>query len=259
MAYTKLFNSIITSTIWSEDDKTRIVWITMLAIADKNGEVQGSIPGLARIAGVDLDDCRAAIRKFLSPDSDSRTKDDEGRRIEDIDGGWSLLNHQKYREMASKDELREAESKRKARYRARQKRNVMSQDVPDMSLDVPKSQHIADADADPLTNNNNAREGMPCIDGYPTKAQAIAAAGNQMIPEHVAASWWLARDGQGWQGKNGHPMPPEAWQSNLKGYSEIWKTNEAKDKAKPRRGTIEANNPEPVNYGTPGFTPARYP
>ena len=79
--YTKLFNSIITSTIWNEDDKTRIVWITMLALADQNGEVQGSIPGLARLAGVSIEDAEIAINKFLSPDSYSRTPDNEGRRI----------------------------------------------------------------------------------------------------------------------------------------------------------------------------------
>ena len=155
MAYTKLFSSIVTSTIWSEDDKTRIVWITMLAIADKNGEVHGSVPGLARVAGVPVDACRDAIAKFLSPDLDSRTKDDEGRRIEEIDGGWSLLNHQKYREMASKDEMRESEAKRKARYRARVARNnggSVSQNVPDMSRPVPKSQHIAEADTDTDTD-----------------------------------------------------------------------------------------------------------
>lgn len=146
MAYTKLFSSIVTSTIWMEDDKTRIVWITMLAIADKNGEVQGSIPGLARISGVPVEDCRAAIAKFLAPDPDSRTKDDEGRRIEEIDGGWALLNHNKYRDMASKDEQRQAEAMRKARYREKQKRNGLSQAVPDKSRDVPKNLHIADTD-----------------------------------------------------------------------------------------------------------------
>ena len=123
MAYTKLFSSIITSTIWTEDDKTRIVWITMLACADKNGEVQASIPGLARIAGVTLEAAEAAIQKFLSPDKHSRTKDDEGRRIEEIEGGWYLLNHRKYREMASREDSTNSEAARKARYRARLARN----------------------------------------------------------------------------------------------------------------------------------------
>ncbi len=155
MAYTKLFASIITSTIWMEPDQTRIVWITMLAAADKNGEVQGSIPGLARIAGVPVEAARESISKFLSPDPDSRTKDDEGRRIEAIDGGWRLLNHRKYREMASRDEARESEAKRKAAYRAKIARNAKeSGTVRDMSTQVPVSLHIAEADTEADTKDN---------------------------------------------------------------------------------------------------------
>jgi len=147
MAYTKLFNSIVTSTIWMESDQARIVWITMLAIADKNGEVQASIPGLARVAGVSVEDCRTAMAKFLSPDLDSRTKDDEGRRIEEIEGGWSLLNYRKYREMASKEDSQAAEAKRKARYRAKLARNVPKcpTPVPPTSTVDP---HMAEAEAD---------------------------------------------------------------------------------------------------------------
>ena len=100
--YTKLFNSIVTSTIWAEDDKTRLVWITMLALADQNGEVHSSIPGLARLAGVAVEDAEIAIGKFLGPDKYSRTPDNEGRRIAPIDGGWELLNHAKYRRMAKR-------------------------------------------------------------------------------------------------------------------------------------------------------------
>lgn len=124
MAYTKLFNSIVTSTIWLETDRTRIVWITMLALADANGEVQASVPGLAHVAGVPVEDCRAALDKFLSPDLDSRTKDDEGRRIEPIDGGWHLLNHAKYRAMASGDDRNAKAAERQRRHREKTKRNV---------------------------------------------------------------------------------------------------------------------------------------
>ena len=124
MSYTKLFNSIITSTIWAEDDKTRILWITMLALSDKNGEVQSSIPGLARLAGVSVSECEDALTKFLSPDPYSRTPDDEGRRIETIPGGWALLNHGKYREMASREEQKESAAERQRRHRDKQKRNA---------------------------------------------------------------------------------------------------------------------------------------
>ena len=148
MAYTKLFNSIVTSTIWSEDDQTRIVWITMLALADKNGEVQGSVPGIARIAGVTVDACRAAIGKFLSPDPDSRTKDDEGRRIEEIDGGWHLINHRKYREMASDADRTEKAAIRQARHREKLKRNVTPESRASHTPVTQESHQNSQAEAD---------------------------------------------------------------------------------------------------------------
>jgi hypothetical protein len=105
--FTKLFNTIVTSTIWQEDDKTRIVWITMLAIADANGIVSASIPGLASVANVEVDAARVAVQKFEQIDPDSRTKDFDGRRIEPIEGGWRILNYFKYRRMLSQEERRE--------------------------------------------------------------------------------------------------------------------------------------------------------
>ncbi len=104
ITFTKLFSSITESTIWCEPSETRIVWITMLAMADKNGRVWASVPGLANRAQVSLSDAQKALKKFLSPDEHSRTKDHEGRRIEPIDGGWRLLNHAKYRAVRDDEE-----------------------------------------------------------------------------------------------------------------------------------------------------------
>lgn len=117
--YTKLFGSIVASTIWDEDDKTRIVWITMLAMANRHGEVESSIPGLAKFSKVSIEAVEQALEKFKRPDPYSRTKDHDGRRIEDMDGGWFLLNHPKYREKASADEVREQTRKRVERFRTR--------------------------------------------------------------------------------------------------------------------------------------------
>lgn len=117
--YTKLFGSIIASTIWSEDDRTRIVWITMLAMADQHGEVQASVPGLAKMASVPLEATEAALAKLSAPDAYSRTKDFDGRRIQAIDGGWLILNHAKYRAKSDVDDRREQARERAARYRAR--------------------------------------------------------------------------------------------------------------------------------------------
>ncbi len=109
--FTKLFNTIVTSTIWQEDDKTRIVWITMLAIADASGIVGASIPGLASVSNVSVNAARLAVKTLLAPDADSRTKDFDGRRIEEIDGGWRILNHGKYRRMLNEEERKEYKAK----------------------------------------------------------------------------------------------------------------------------------------------------
>ena len=96
--FTKLFASIITSSIWSEDDKTRICWITVLALTNRDGVCKSALPGLAALARLSVEDTRKAIAKLEAPDPDSRTPDHDGRRIKRVDGGWIVLNHAKYRE-----------------------------------------------------------------------------------------------------------------------------------------------------------------
>jgi len=117
--YVKLFGSIVASTIWEEDNETRIVWITMLAMANMHGEVEASIPGLAKFSKVPIPATEAALAKLLAPDPYSRSKENEGRRIEEIDGGWVILNHGKYRDKESKSNQREQDRIRAKRYRDR--------------------------------------------------------------------------------------------------------------------------------------------
>lgn len=147
MAYTKLFSSILDSTIWQEPPATKLVWITLIAMADRNGEIQASIPGLAARSGVPLSDCEIAIEKLLSPDKYSRTKDDEGRRIEEIDGGWLLLNHAKYRDMASDDDRKEKAAIRARRHYEKAKRNGKPNGKPNACL-TPSSRQISQAEAE---------------------------------------------------------------------------------------------------------------
>jgi hypothetical protein len=105
--FTKLFSSILTSSIWSEDDKTRILWITILACTDKDGFCQAAVPGLAAMARLTVQDTATALAKLEGPDPYSRTQDYEGRRIEKADGGWIVLNHGKYRDRERVERRRE--------------------------------------------------------------------------------------------------------------------------------------------------------
>jgi len=96
--FAKLFGSIVTSSIWCEDDATLRVWIAMLATCDNRGVVEGSIPGFANLARVAVPQMEHAVTVLSSPDPHSRTPDHEGRRIEGVPGGWKLLNYLVYRD-----------------------------------------------------------------------------------------------------------------------------------------------------------------
>jgi hypothetical protein len=144
--YTKLFSSILQSTVWQEPSSTKVVWITMLALAGKTGVVEGSIPGLAHTAGVTIDECKEALRKFKSPDPYSRSKDFEGRRVTEVEGGWRVLNHGKYRELLSKENEAEKNAERQKRHREKKKKCAVT--VTDNNGTVTVNNPIPDPSSD---------------------------------------------------------------------------------------------------------------
>jgi hypothetical protein len=145
--FTKLFSSITESTIWAEPDSVRIVWITMLAMADRHGRIWASIPGLANRARVSLSACEDALDRFQKPDKYSRTPDHEGRRIEPIDGGWRLLNHAKYRAIRDEESALEAKRKYAAKKRSETKVEKVDQSRSKANT-VESSRDNAEADSD---------------------------------------------------------------------------------------------------------------
>src|ERR1035437_6948878 len=98
--YTVLKSSIIDSSIWNEDAETCKVWITILAKRNKDGEIFGSVGGLAHASRIGIEKTHEALEKFKAPEADSSCKDFDGRRIEEIVGGWRLLNHDRVKEEA---------------------------------------------------------------------------------------------------------------------------------------------------------------
>jgi hypothetical protein len=148
MPYTKLDAGIIFSTVWREPHTTVRVWIALLAMKDLHGEVHASLPGLADAARVSLPECETALATFRAPDEYSRTKDNAGRRIEDIDGGWFVLNHQKFRDIENTDDRKRKAAIRSKRYR---ERHAVTHDEalpPVTRVTVTRKSRQADADAD---------------------------------------------------------------------------------------------------------------
>jgi len=111
-----LWGKILRSSIWFEDAETRIVWITLLALKDRNGVVLSTVKGLAHTANIDdVEKVREALAKFKSPDPESSTADDDGRRIRDVSGGWQVINHEKYQFSTEAKRLSWAAAKREYR------------------------------------------------------------------------------------------------------------------------------------------------
>jgi len=121
MAYTKLDTNIIYSTVWKERPEIVKVWFTLMALADRDGYIGASSEGIARAALVSEEITEKALALFSAPDPKSRTKDWEGRRLVEVDGGWKLLNHAKYRDAQSADEKREAAARRQREYMERKR------------------------------------------------------------------------------------------------------------------------------------------
>lgn len=97
MSFTKLDSGIINSSVWSEPPETRVLWITILAMSDENGFVATARSGLMRAANISVPNFNQALLTLESPDPESRTPDNEGRRIVKCEGGWIIQNFIKYR------------------------------------------------------------------------------------------------------------------------------------------------------------------
>ena len=184
MNFTKLFNSILDSTIWQESKETKLVWITMLAMSDRNGCVFASVPGLAVRSGVTLTEAEAALVCLLAPDKYSRTKTAEGRRIEAIDGGWRLINHGKYRALLSAEERREYNRRKQQEHRRK-----AAMRVNDTSLTVndnKQCQHSTEAEAD-TEGEATASLGSTVTDkSTPPLARVRGGVGGERAPRFTA-------------------------------------------------------------------------
>lgn len=130
--YSKLFQEILDSSVWQQPLHVKVVWVTMLAMKSPGDQiVRASIPGLAKRAGVTIEQCLEALEIFKAPDPYSRIKDNEGRKIEETREGWLILNGAEYQRRMSEDDIRAAWREQKARERARMARVVGSEPSPE--------------------------------------------------------------------------------------------------------------------------------
>jgi hypothetical protein len=128
--YTKLFTSLYQGTLRGKADPI-LVFTNMLAHADSTGVVDMHWQAIADETGVDIDRVKAAVEFLEAPDPDSRSPEEDGRRIVPIDEhrawGWRIVNYGKYRAIRNEDDRREQNRLAQERFRSKQSKPPSAQ------------------------------------------------------------------------------------------------------------------------------------
>lgn len=142
--FAKLYGTITTSSVWAEPDHVLRVWVYFLARADAKGNVAGAVPGLAMACGKTVEQTEDALARLMAPDRHSRSKNDEGRRIREIEGGWHVINHRKYRDLRTEKQIADAERQREWRAtRDMSHESVTERDMSQLSHEVSASASVS--------------------------------------------------------------------------------------------------------------------
>lgn len=162
--YTPIFDSVFHGSLCGKFPDLPL-WLVLLALADKNGDIDCHPSYIATVSGISQDLVESCIARFCEPDPSSRTPDHDGRRLLPIDGrgfGWRVINHSKYREKARKmafDQARQADGRNAERMRERREANKTDPTRPDATRDDPPSY------SDANTNTNSEKKKKPASRG----------------------------------------------------------------------------------------------
>ena len=110
--YGKIFKQIYKGTLamvgpW----EALVTFQQMIILADKDGTVDMTPDALSRETTIPLKIIAKGIEALEAPDPESRTPDEDGRRIvrlsENRSWGWRIVNYEHYRKLRSEEERRE--------------------------------------------------------------------------------------------------------------------------------------------------------
>jgi hypothetical protein len=197
--YTKLFQSIVTSTIWQEPNDCRVLWITMLALKGADHVCSATIPALAKMCDLTIDQTEQYLKKFQEPDPYSRSTEFDGRRIEKVDGGYYILNGPKFQNMLRhierRDYIREKVKEYRARARVKTGVNTVNQVNPS-TTDTTTDKDIKNTlSGEPdFLFENFWKDYQPRNGTRGSKKQASAQWGKMTPAEHINAK--IALDAQ---------------------------------------------------------------
>lgn len=107
--WTPLWSQVVDSSLWEEKPSVRVLFMTMLALKDADHIVRYDAFKLHKKAHLSAVDTLEALKVLSSPDERRQEfpQEHDGRRIQECEQGWLILNGEKYREMIQKMKVRE--------------------------------------------------------------------------------------------------------------------------------------------------------
>jgi hypothetical protein len=228
MAFVKLHEGIVKSSIMCESIHVRLVWLLLLAIADRDGYVEGAPSALARMFNVTPEQLADAFRVLTSPDPESRSEAEDGRRlIQEGNHRWRVVNYLYYRRLQSEEQRRE-----KTRERTRRWREQSAGDAGDACVthgDACDANAEAEAEAEAYTSppisspSGRTRFTPPTVDEVRAH---VTEKGYHFDPEAFVAYY----ESKGWKVGN---SPMRSWKSACV----TWEKRREQD-AKPKQKRI---------------------
>ena len=120
--YGKVFAKLFDSSLAVKGPwQALVLWPCLIALADKDGDVEKPAEIISRITLMPMEHVRVALDALSAPDPHSKSPAAEGRRIvplrPDIDAGWHLVNYTEYAKINSGIARKERDRSRKAEER----------------------------------------------------------------------------------------------------------------------------------------------
>ena len=223
--YGKLFASLYQGTLRGRSDEI-LVFTNLVAHADSRGFVDKHWLAIAQETGLSIEQVKAAIEVLEAPDPDSRSPEENGRRLVRMDEhrawGWRIVNHAKYRAIRSEEDRRE--QNRLAQERFRDKSNKSKPRKPRSAK--------AEAEAEALKPSRASRSELSADfaafwESYPRKKSKANAEKawlkikpDEQLTERILHAVEQAKTSADWQREAGRFIPHPASWLNAKGWED---------------------------------------
>ena len=174
--WVKVYRSLWDGTLGCQPEAC-FVFLFMLAHCDPDGIIEMTPKAIAARSGFDIEAVKRAIQVLEQPDPESRTPNEDGRRIVPLDHhrswGWRIVNYKQYRDMT------DAERKAAERHRRRVETGTCHAKSRDVTHSHAESRgvtngHQAEEEADGMKHPSSLAPPQPPAPPLAERARARA-------------------------------------------------------------------------------------